>query len=171
MREICPGCHARVEAGGGPVHRYIGASPGCWDVYTRLLAGEPPMREGSLHPLIVDAYAAQHPGDDSPQATQSVAVHLVVLEAVLGHGMRLDMAVPIRIATVETGRRGYGFPKLEPVPQSWDLTIADVAGEETEAERGAAGDRYVPSVWETWKALHGRLIEDWHRTVSRQLER
>lgn len=129
------------------------------------------MRVGSLHPLIVDAYAAQHPGDDSPQATQSVAVHLVVLEAVLGHGMTLDMAVPIRTATVETGRRGHGFPKLEPMPPSWELTIADVAGEHTEEGRGAAGDRYVQSVWETWNASHGWLIEDWHRTARRQLER
>jgi hypothetical protein len=171
MTEICPGCRAELEAVDGPAHRYIGASPACWDIYARLLAGEPPMGGASLYPLLVDAYAAQHPGDDSPQATQSVAVHLVVLEAVLGHGMSLDKAVPIRIATVEMGRRGHHYPKLEPVPHSWDLTLADIVNEETEAERAAAGDRYVRSVWQTWKGSHGPLIEDWHRTASRQLDR
>ena len=171
MTETCPGCHARLEAIDGPAHRYIGASPACWDIYARLLGGDPPMGDAALQPLLVDAYAAQHPGDHSTQAAQSVAVHLVVLEAVLGHDMPLARAVALRVAAVEMGRRGHSYPSLGPVPRTWDLTIADVVGVEAEKERAAAADRYVRSVWEAWKVLHGPLIVEWHQMASRQLDR
>jgi hypothetical protein len=170
MTETSPGCHARLEAIDGPAHRYIGASPACWDIYARLL-GDPSMRNAALEPLLVDAYAAQHPGDHSTQAAQSVAVHLVVLEAVLGHDMPLARAVSLRVATVEMGRRGHSYPVLGPVPGTWDLTIADVAGVEAEKERAATADPYVRSVWEAWKGLHRPLIEEWHQMASRQLDR
>jgi Family of unknown function (DUF5946) len=78
-------------------------------------------------PLLVDAYAAQHPGDDSPQAIQSVAVHLVVLTAVLVENHRTDDAVVLRVAAVEVGRAVGGYPKLDPVPSEWDLTIAHLS--------------------------------------------
>lgn len=146
-------------------HRYIGASPACWDTYTRLLAGDPPMVVSTLGSLLVDAYAAQHPGDDSPQATQSAAVHLVVLEAILGHGMALGLAVRVRVAAVEVGRQGDGYPKLDPVPLSWELTIADVAEAESATERGLVANRYIRAVWEAWRDLHGPRIEEWHQAA------
>ena len=168
MTETCPGCRAELEGVDTVTHRYIGASPACWDTYTRLLAGDPPMVASTLGSLLVDAYAAQHPGGDSPQATQSAAVHLVVLEAMLGHGMALGLAVPARVAAVEVGRQGDGYPKLYPVPWSWELTIADVAEAETATERGLVANRYIRSVWEAWRELHGPRIDEWHQ-AARQL--
>src|SRR5438105_15652536 len=52
----CVGCGALVPDIGGPTHRYIGASPGCWQAYGELLP------TGTAHLLVVDVYAAQHPG-------------------------------------------------------------------------------------------------------------
>jgi hypothetical protein len=43
--------------------------------------------------LLGDAYAAQHPGTPSPQAIQSVAVHLLALYAVLEKGVASEMAL------------------------------------------------------------------------------
>lgn len=171
MTETCPGCHVVLDAIDGPVHRYIGASPGCWAQYTRLLAWDPPMGGATLLPLLVDAYAAQHPGGNSAQATQSVAVHLVVLESVLGHGMPLDRLAPLRVAAVEIGRRGQAYPKLEPAPGSWELTVVDIVGEDTEPERAVTCDRYVRSVWEAWKGLHGPVVDGWQRAAVSQLDR
>ena len=125
----------------------------------------------SLLPLLVDAYAAQHPGGNSEQATQSVAIHLVVLESVLGHGMPLGRLVPFRVAAVEIGRRGQAYQKLEPAPRSWELTVVDIVSEDTELGRGAACDRYVRAVWETWKGSHGPLVDGWQRAASIQLDR
>lgn len=145
----------------GPTHRYIGASPGCWDIYTRLLAGDPPIAPSGPGGLLVDAYAAQHPGDNSPQATQSVAVHLVVLEAILGHGARHEDAIRIRVAAVENGRKAKGYPKLDPEPKRWVLTVQDVADAPDAGERGAIAARYAETVWSTWRESHGDTITAW----------
>lgn len=163
--ERCPGCHARFHPTDGPTHRYIGASAGCWDLYTRLLAGQPPLMLGGSSALLVDAYASQHPGDDSPQATQSVAVHLIVLEGVLGQGASHEDAIRMRVAAVEHGRNNQGYPKLEPVPQVWDLTIQDVVGESDAGERGEVARRYVNAVWSAWRKSHSGTMGEWYHQV------
>jgi Family of unknown function (DUF5946) len=165
---ICPGCYAQLAVAGGPTHRYIGASAACWDLYGKLLAGEPPMPVSPLSPLLVDAYAAQHPGDDSPQATQSVAVHLVALTAVLDKGRRIADAMALRVAAVEVGRAADGYPKLDPVPSEWDATIADLSS------AGASGGvpplgHYVEGVHERWAALHGDTIHGWYQAAASRI--
>src|SRR5690349_16527175 len=85
----CVGCGAMVPDVDGPTHRYIGASPGCWQIYGELLAGT----DGIMpHRLLVDVYAAQHPGVEGKQSSQSVAAHLFVLCLVLEHGLEPGMA-------------------------------------------------------------------------------
>ena len=165
---ICPGCLARLPASAGPTHRYIGASPACWDLYTRLLAGEPSMPPSRWSLLLVDAYAAQHPGDDSPQATQSVAAHLVALHAVLVEGRPVTDAVAVRVAAVEAGRAADGYPKLEPVPPEWDLTIADLVAA-VASQRVPPLRDYVWEVRQRWADLHGRTIQNWFEAATRQL--
>src|SRR5690349_15169292 len=66
----CVGCGAMVPDIDGPTHRYLGASPGCWQIYGEVLAG----KDGVMpHRLLVDVYAAQHPGVEGKQSSQSVA--------------------------------------------------------------------------------------------------
>ena len=78
--ERCPDCGAVLPVLDGPTHRYLGASPACWATFSALNnAGDPPLAPGHLIPLITDAYAVQHPGVPSPQAIQSVAVHLLAM--------------------------------------------------------------------------------------------
>ena len=78
--EACFGCGALVPKKNGPTHQYIGASPGCWEIFGEVLAKEyeeydyPP-----VHRLTVDAYAAQHPGTPSKKSIQSVAIHVIGL--------------------------------------------------------------------------------------------
>lgn len=163
VRTRCEGCYAELEGVDGPTHRYIGASPACWAIYTELMAtGLPPSPRA---PLLVDAYAAQHPGGTSPQATQSVAVHLVTLEAVVTHGHPLERAVSLRQSAVEHGRRTGGYPKLEPVPSAWPVTVAQLAGGD-----GALVDRMVDGVLASWKELHADQVDAWYR-ASLQLTR
>lgn len=98
-REPCPGCGALFEVHAGPTHRYIGASPACWAMYSAWLIGVPPSADDlarsdapprpgpttagpdGASALVVDAYAAQHHGTPSPQAIQSVAVHVLALHS------------------------------------------------------------------------------------------
>ena len=46
--------------------------------------------------LLADAYAAQHPGVPGPQAIQSVAIHLLVLEGVFNRGVAPENAQWVR---------------------------------------------------------------------------
>ena len=152
----CIGCDAPVSDIGGPTHPYIGASPGCWQVYGEVLAkeygeyGYPP-----VHRLTVDAYAAQHPGTPSKQSIQSVAVHLIGLYAMFERGW--DTARATR-AIREAVARG-GFSWLDPPPPG-PLTIIDVRGAANLAEHTERVERWARSVWGSW-APHHETIRRW----------
>lgn len=78
--EVCPGCGIALPAESGPTHPYMLGSAACWRGYGELLAvqySDP--RRMRFHQVIVDAYAAQHPGGNDPRAIQSVAIHLMTL--------------------------------------------------------------------------------------------
>jgi hypothetical protein len=100
----CLGCGALFSPHDGPTHRYFGASAGCWALFNGLVliegtddagllaqsripdnvvpvpAHNDVLPLGSLHG---DAYGVQHHGDNSPQAIQSVAVHLLNLHGII----------------------------------------------------------------------------------------
>lgn len=163
---LCPGCRAELPEIDGPVHRYIEASPACWAAYGRLQAGEPPLAPFWTQALIADAYAAQHPGVPSPQAIQSVAVHLVTLEAVLGERREPSEAVWIRTRAVERSRAGaVSFGWLEPRPEVWRETLADVIAGETPHDRAVIADRWVRAVLEGWREQHAETITAWTDAV------
>src|SRR5688572_24525153 len=86
--EICPGCGVALPAETGPTHPYMLGSPACWRGFGELLAAQysEPRRMG-FHQVVVDAYAAQHPGGDDPRAVQSVAIHLMTLALFLERGV------------------------------------------------------------------------------------
>ena len=94
--ESCPNCRALLEPFDGPTHRYLGASAACWALYSALNVGEPPVTSTPYNALMVDAYAAQHYGEPSPQAIQSVAVHLLALYGVLEQGQSVEQAIWLR---------------------------------------------------------------------------
>ena len=100
----CPGCGALFPPHDGPTHRYLGASAGCWALFgwsvvsggtdvTGLIAQSripdnvvlrsSTRRCTTLDSLWGDAYGVQHHGGTSPQAVQSVAVHLLNLHGII----------------------------------------------------------------------------------------
>lgn len=163
--EPCPGCHVELEPFEGPAHRYIGASPACWDVFARLQAGDPPTTAGPQVQLIVDAFAAQHPGDSSPQATQSVAVHVMTLDAALGGDLAPADYARFRQDVVAWGRAVGGFPKLVPEPDGWPLTVHDVVSACDADVRADTARAWARAVLLTWTDLHGDAIESWRRAA------
>src|SRR6476659_4132931 len=135
----CPGCGALFPPHDGPTHRYLGASAGCWALFswsvvsgrtdvTELLAQSRipenrapiPARSDapSIEPLWGDAYGVQHHGGSSPQAIQSVAVHLLNLHGIISgkttrHGWEITRALRVRGV----------FHKLAPPPLGSALTF------------------------------------------------
>jgi uncharacterized protein DUF5946 len=74
----CVGCGAWVPDTTGPVPRYMTAAPACRAMYGELnawLLTDP--TAGAFRQWRVDAYAVQHPGEQTEQAIQSVAIRSV----------------------------------------------------------------------------------------------
>ncbi|MDQ6695064.1 MAG: DUF5946 family protein, partial [Chloroflexota bacterium] len=65
----CPDCGGLFPDIDGSTHRYLGASPGCWQAFGELQAGG---NAGAvrvyIHRLTTDAYCAQHPGVPGKQS-------------------------------------------------------------------------------------------------------
>ncbi len=180
----CPGCGALFPSYNGPTHRYIGASAGCWALFTWDLKlgwvvdndethatglvgkSEVPSntrrltihvgKDDLLDPLLGDAYGVQHHGDDSPQAVQSVALHLLNLYGVISGRTtrpRWPMDRALRVRGV--------FRKLTPPSLGAALTIRHLfpgGGVVAPVTRS----QYVSSVYEEWMALHRSIVEEWY---------
>ncbi|HLC05281.1 MAG TPA: DUF5946 family protein [Anaerolineales bacterium] len=161
----CPGCGESLPASTGPTHRYIGASPACWAIFTALTSGgEPPLAPSPMNLLIVDAYAAQHPGKPSTQAIQSVAVHTLVLRGVFEAGVAAQHALWIRRRALRArrGAKHEPYEWLEPPDLTRSITIADVAqGPTPQSRTDLAGD-FVRGVWECWSRRHGERLAEWY---------
>ena len=151
--KACVGCGAMVPDVGGPTHRYLGASPGCWAVYGGVLAREYEdyALYAPIHRLTVDAYAAQHPGTPSPQSRQSVGVHLIRLHLQLERGLPHDRA---NDAMLRISARPDRFPWLGPPPHLGDLTVLDVQRAEDPTDHMERVRRWARSVWEAWSPHH-----------------
>jgi hypothetical protein len=173
----CPGCGALFPPDDGPTHRYVGASAGCWALFTWMVTTREPDSTGlvaasripptavrvptygngsSLDSLFGDAYGVQHHGEDSPQAIQSVAVHLLNLYGIIsGRTTRPGWPIGRALRT-----RGV-FHKLTPPMLGRALTIRHLfpgGGVVTPVTRS----QYVSSVYEAWMALHRSTVEQWY---------
>lgn len=163
--EPCPGCGASLPATDGPTHRYIGASAACWAIYSGMFnGGEPPVAPTPALAQVVDAYAAQHPGIPSDQATQSVAVHLIALYAVFVRGTDVGRLIWVRQRALRAkpGRKHARFEWLTPPEFSGSLNVAQIAAAATPAARTELVERYVREVWELWARAHAATVERWY---------
>ncbi len=76
-------------------------------------------------PLLVDASPPNTQVTIRP-GTQSVAVHLVVLLPVIAEDQPITDAMALASAASVSRPCVGGYPKLEPVPSEWELTVADL---------------------------------------------
>jgi hypothetical protein len=154
----CFGCGAMVPDTAGPTHAYIGASSGCWAVYTDILAAEyGAFQYPDCHRLTVDAYAVQHPGVAGPQSIRSVAVHLIGLHLVLERGY--DATQTTRSIAYHA-RNSDAFVWLHPPANPATLTVLDVRGATTPEEHTERVGRWARSVWDAWQPHH-EIVREW----------
>lgn len=133
--------------------------------------GHPPLAPHPFTPLLTDAYAAQHPGVPSPQAIQSVAVHLLTLYGVLVRGVPPENALQIRMAAVSkrSGPKQGRFHWLTPPLFAGSLTVADIAAQPTPATRAELLEQYVWAVWHVWAVPHEATVAAWYGRFVEQL--
>ncbi len=156
MLEPCFGCGALVSKTEGPVHRYLGASPGCWATYCELLEKEyGDFRYARMHQLSVEAYCAQHPGSPSPQTIQSVAVHLISLHLQLECGLPPKDMIAARQQAASLGKEGKkNFVWLEPPASPGEVTVLDVYNAQNPTEYVERVREWAESSWEAWSPHH-----------------
>ena len=153
----CVGCEAPlVPDVDGQTHRYIGASPGCWAAYGDLSGKEAgDFRYMRFHQITVDAYCAQHPGEPSPQAIRSVAVHLVGLHLQLERDLPSEGLYAARQRVASLGKQEkLDLAWLEAPAEPGKVTVLDVldAGDPSEHEERVL--RWAHTVWEAWSPHH-----------------
>jgi hypothetical protein len=176
MLTPCPGCGALFPESDGPTHRYVGSSAGCWALFCSLTTKDPdleahvstshipkavvqipaPAGSPSLDAIFGDAYAVQHHGHESPQAIQSVAVHLLDLHGIISG----RTTQPLWSIARALRRRGV-FHKLTPPPLGGALTIRHLfpaGGVLTPVTQ----TQYVLSVYEAWMSLHRSTVHEWY---------
>ena len=173
----CQGCGALFPPHEGPTHRYIGASAACWallnsvvltqdpEISQRLLSDSrvpephaqvPSRDDAAFDAVFGDAYGVQHHGGDSPQAIQSVALHLLNV-----HGIVSGKTTRPQWAINRALRQKGVFHRLQPPPLGRALTIrhlfpgGGVLAPITRTE-------YVLSVYEAWMSLHRHTVEQWY---------
>jgi hypothetical protein len=151
-QSACPGCGVRLPAIEGPVHRYMHSSPACWHAFGIVLAREYEDRAYfAVHNLTVDAYAVQHPGDASPQALQSVGLHLMRLHLQLELGVAPAQVLALtREAVKDKGR----FARLSRPGFMGDVTVVDVVAARNAAEHGQAVHAWAHAAWQAWAHHH-----------------
>jgi hypothetical protein len=156
----CPGCGLELPAAEGPTHAYIGASPECWRLYGIVL--ERAYRtERDVLQLVVDAYACQHPGTETPRAVRSVGLHLTTLCLFVEEGV--DPRRGSELHRQMAGR--LPLRRLEPPADRGDVTVATVAAMHMPGEYADAARLWARSVWHAWRAHHA-IVRDWARPWS-----
>ena len=158
---VCPGCGGVFSPDDGPTHRYMQSSPGCWRVFGELVAADYSAAERmSLHQVVVDAYAAQHPGEGDRRQVQSVGLHLMTLCLFLEHdvdpalGPELHRRVIAGPAFHRLSRNGPG-----------ELTVAHVPAEGAIADVRRAAYEWARAVWTSYEPAH-ETVSEWLRVAG-----
>ena len=149
------------EPADGPTHPYMTSSPGCWKAFGELIAADFSDRERmAFHQVVVDAYAAQHPGTDDPRQVRSVGLHLMTLCLFLEHetdpalGAELHRRMIRRPAFHRLHRSGHGAFTVTHVPTSGPVDAARRAAYEWAAD-----------VWQTYADAHA-TVASWLREAG-----
>ena len=157
----CPGCGLVAEPAEGPVHAYIGASPGCWARFGELtvvgLSGVP------AGYLAGDTYAVQHPGEPERRAIQSIAVHLVTLCALLERAWRPEKAIALRRRVADHPPEPW--PRLEVPWPVGHITVGDVLAAAAPVERNERIRVWAGDVWTAY-AEHQDRVRGWLDRVA-----
>jgi hypothetical protein len=153
----CPGCGivTETELDEGPTHPYIGASAGCWSLFTELLVVGAGL--GGSGQLVTDTYAVQHPGVPERRATQSVCVHLISICAQLEHGWPAHR-VPDLLRKALTHPTWWRW--LDPRPPIGSITVDTVLTERDAGARGRLSQAWAEDLWLAY-APHHATVQAW----------
>ncbi|MEZ4733769.1 MAG: DUF5946 family protein [Caldilineaceae bacterium] len=100
----------------------------------------------------------------SPQAIQSVAVHLLTLYGILVQGMAPDQALWLRLRPLRDGKqpKHSRFVWLTPPSVCRQFNCGGHCRSANAGERAALVQPYVEEVWTRWAQEHQATIAQWY---------
>jgi len=157
----CPQCGVDFPEIDGPIHHYFVPSPACWAAYGEILERE--YADSAFfknHRMTVDAYALQHPGDGSPQAIQSVNIHLISTTLIFGHKATSEMALDAmrkisRVSKTDTDL----FKWLTPPANLGAITVSDIVYLTELDDHLTHIEAWARCAWQAW-SKHHNVAED-----------
>lgn len=151
----CPDCGAAFEPVDATTHKYLGGSPACWAAFNEVLAREfQDIGYFAAHRFTVDAYTAQHPGDQSDRrAAQSINIHLAALYVLIEEGRDPAYARDL-LKTLANKHKDRFKPLAPPAPGDYELSVKDVLAAENAAEHCAIVRQWAQAVWRAWSHQH-----------------
>ena len=154
---VCPGCSARFPDIQGPNFRYPDASvPGCWQVFGEILAREfGEFRYPAIHRLSVDAYAAQHSGNETLQTIQSVNIHLIALCLFIERKYPAAKVTDLMRGAVSMFKNELAW--FEPPETRGRFTVLDVVEAKNLQEHVERVQLWALSVWGAWRNHYGTV--------------
>jgi len=159
-KTICFACSADVPDVEGPTHPYMLSSPGCWKLYSEMLALEYAARpyDATVNRITVDTYAVSHPGRNERRAVQSVNGHLISLYYILEKGVSGEQATKILTRTLASPSLIHQFTWLDPPTLTNTLHITEVSHAPTLEAHKALVRAWGKSVRHAWRAKHGSVV-------------
>lgn len=157
----CYICNAVVPDIVGPVadRAYIPQSPGCWKLYTEVLAREyGEWNYPSIHRLTVDCYCAQHPTKTSnTKAAQSIQIHLLGIYLSLEDKLNYDEITTIMGSVVNSNKNKFAW--LQPPKNLGKVTISEVWKAKTLQQHEEIVHTWAESIWNAWESHHDSIKE------------
>lgn len=130
------------------------SSPACWAAFGELVAADYSSPERmSFHQLVVDSYAAQHPGGDDRRQVQSVGLHLMTLCLFVERGVDPALGAGLHRRMV----RRPVFRRLERSSRG-DLTVTHVPTTGPASSASAAAYEWARVVWQTYEPAHPTVL-------------
>lgn len=129
------------------------ASAECWQLYGELSAYTVTRGDSAfIHQLAVDAYGAQHAGENVRPITIAFALIGLYLACERDYSGRQVQHMHMLLA-----QRSKTWPRFASPPQARALTVLDVVEARPGEERDIMLRRWGESVWAAWGQEHERV--------------
>jgi len=129
------------------------ASAECWQLYGELCAYTTTRGDIEfIHQLAVDAYGAQHAGENVRPITVAFALIGLYVACERGYSGRQVQRMHMLLA-----QRSKTWPRFVPPPHAGTVTVLNVVRARPGEERDAMLRRWGQSVWDAWGQEHERV--------------
>lgn len=149
---LCPGCHVQLYSPSNSVASDYNASSACVEIYHKLTYYTLSLQgEEFVHQLAVDAYAAQHFGQQVKPITITFALVGLYLVNEKGYTGKMVQDVHVQLVNANKSKNWLYFPQ----PTKNALVTVKIVLESPEKEKAIKD--WSESVWNIWKDQKGQI--------------